>query len=181
MRCAGAGEVTGVTRRPLAHLTGVTRRDQEERTMTTTTRLHDPTETAYWALRLTFGVIPIVAGLDKFTNLLANWEGYVSPLAARLLPVSPHAFMMLVGIIEIAVGIGVLSGRARVFGWIAAAWLLCIAVNLLATGRYFDVAARDVALAVSAFALAQLAPAHEAVRREVRPPEPGRRPAEVHA
>jgi uncharacterized membrane protein YphA (DoxX/SURF4 family) len=124
-------------------------------------------ETAYWALRLTFGVVPIVAGLDKFTNLLTDWASYVSPLFARLLPVSPHAFMLAVGVIEIVVGIGVIAGHARVFGWIAAIWLLSIAVNLLTSGRFLDVAARDVALAVSAFALAQLAPAFEpaAVRR----------------
>ena len=122
------------------------------------------TENAYWALRIVLGVIPIVAGLDKFTNLLVDWERYLSPLAVRLLPVSPHAFMMLVGVIEIVVGVGVLAGYARVFGWIAAAWLLCISLNLLASGRYLDVAARDVALAVSAFALARLAPLHEAKR-----------------
>jgi uncharacterized membrane protein YphA (DoxX/SURF4 family) len=134
------------------------------------------TETAYWALRLTFGIVPIVAGLDKFTNLLANWEGYLSPIAVRLLPVGPHAFMMAVGVVEMVVGVGVLAGRARIFGWIAAGWLLAIAVNLLTTGRFLDVAARDVALAVSAFALARLAPAHEpaAARR-------AERSAEVHA
>jgi uncharacterized membrane protein YphA (DoxX/SURF4 family) len=135
------------------------------------------TETAYWALRLTFGVVPIVAGLDKFTNLLADWQGYLSPLAVRLLPVSPHAFMLAVGIIEIAVGVGVLAGRARVFGWVASAWLLAIAVNLLTTGRFLDVAARDVALAVSAFALAQLAQVHEPAARRVREA----RPVEAHA
>jgi uncharacterized membrane protein YphA (DoxX/SURF4 family) len=135
------------------------------------------TETAYWALRLTFGIVPIVAGLDKFTNLLTNWEGYLSPLAARLLPVTPHAFMLAVGVVEIAVGLGVLLGRARVFGWIAAAWLLAIAVNLLTTGRFLDVAARDVALAVSAFALARLAPLHEPTT--ARRPEPAH--AQVHA
>jgi uncharacterized membrane protein YphA (DoxX/SURF4 family) len=136
------------------------------------------TETAYWALRITFGVIPIVAGLDKFTNLLTNWETYLSPVAARLLPMSPHAFMMLVGVVEIIVGIGVLSGHARVFGWIAGAWLLGIALNLLTTGHFLDVAARDVALAVSAFALAELAPAHErAAVRSAKAPTP----AEAHA
>jgi uncharacterized membrane protein YphA (DoxX/SURF4 family) len=136
------------------------------------------TETAYWALRVTFGVIPIVAGLDKFTNLLADWTAYLSPIAVRLLPVSPHAFMMVVGVVEIVVGIGVLSGHARVFGWIAAAWLVGIALNLLTTGRFLDVAARDVALAVSAFALAKLAPLHEQVA--VRTPAPAS-PAQVHA
>jgi uncharacterized membrane protein YphA (DoxX/SURF4 family) len=130
------------------------------------------TETAYWALRLTFGVVPIVAGLDKFTNLLANWAGYLSPLAVRILPVSPHAFMMVVGVVEIVVGIGVLSGYARVFGWIAAAWLLAIALNLLTTGKFLDVAARDVALAVSAFALARLAPLHEAAAERTRTAAP---------
>jgi uncharacterized membrane protein YphA (DoxX/SURF4 family) len=119
------------------------------------------TSTSYWALRLVFGLVPIVAGLDKFTNVLTNWQDYLSPLAVRMLPVSPGTFMALVGVIEIAVGIGVLAGYARVFGWVAAGWLLAIAVNLLLTGKYFDVAARDVALAVSAFVLARLAPLHE--------------------
>jgi uncharacterized membrane protein YphA (DoxX/SURF4 family) len=129
------------------------------------------TTTPYWALRLVFGIIPIVAGLDKFTNLLTNWQDYLSPLAVRTLPVSPGTFMAIVGVVEIAVGIGVLAGYARLFGWIAAGWLLAIALNLLLTGRYFDVAARDVALAVSAFVLAQLAPLHEraAVRRAAAP------------
>jgi uncharacterized membrane protein YphA (DoxX/SURF4 family) len=136
------------------------------------------TETAYWALRLTFGVVPIVAGLDKFTNLLADWASYLSPLAVRLLPVSPHAFMAAVGIVEIIVGLGVLTGYARVFGWIAAAWLLCIALNLLSSGHHLDIAARDVALAVSAFALAQVAPLHE--RAGERAPRSAT-PAEVHA
>ena len=119
-----------------------------------------------------------MAGLDKFTNLLADWEVYLSPIAVRLLPVAPHTFMMLVGVVEIAVGAGVLAGRARVFGWVAAGWLLAIAVNLLTSGRFLDVAARDVALAVAAFALAQLAPVHEpAAVRRVR----DARAAEVHA
>jgi uncharacterized membrane protein YphA (DoxX/SURF4 family) len=122
---------------------------------------NERTNWAYWALRLVFGVVPIVAGLDKFTNLLADWQGYLSPLAVRLLPVSPGAFMAVVGVVEVAVGIGVLTGYARVFGWVAAAWLLGIAANLLAGGRFLDVAARDVALAAAASALAKLAPLHE--------------------
>jgi uncharacterized membrane protein YphA (DoxX/SURF4 family) len=134
-------------------------------------------EAAYQTLRLTFGVIPIVAGLDKFTNLLTDWTMYLSPLAERILPVSADLFMRAVGIVEIAVGVGVLLGRARVFGWIAAAWLLAIALNLISTGRFLDVAARDVALAAAAYALARLAPAHEpAARRRAVPHE-----AEAHA
>lgn len=133
------------------------------------------TENAYWALRLTFGVVPIVAGLDKFTNLLTDWTAYLSPLAVRVLPLSPHGFMMIVGVVEVVVGIGVLSGHARVFGWIAAAWLLCIALNLLSSGHHLDVAARDVALAVSAFALARLAPLHEQAAERPAAPVPAAR------
>jgi uncharacterized membrane protein YphA (DoxX/SURF4 family) len=130
---------------------------------------HHETGSAYWALRLTFGVVPIVAGLDKFTNLLADWQAYLSPLAVRLLPVSPGAFLAVVGLVEIAVGLGVLLGHARVFGWVAAGWLVAIALNLLSSGRFLDVAARDVALAAAAFALARLAPLHERAgeRRDV--------------
>ena len=130
------------------------------------------TENAYWALRLVFGLVPIVAGLDKFTNLLADWTQYLSPLAVRMLPVSPHTFMGVVGIVEVVVGIGVLSGYARVFGWIAAAWLAAIALNLLTTGKFLDVAARDAALAVAAFALARLAPLHERLAVRHAPREP---------
>lgn len=116
---------------------------------------------AYWTLRVALGVVPIAAGLDKFTNLLADWAGYLSPLAVRLLPVSPATFMRAVGIVEVVVGAGILLGRARVFGWIAAAWLAAIALNLLSSGRFLDVAARDVVMACAAAALARLAAVRE--------------------
>ena len=111
---------------------------------------------AWWTLRLTFGVIPIAAGLDKFLNLLTHWDQYISPLALRLLPISASAFLHLVGIIEIAVGVLVLTRWTRIGAYVASAWLLLIALNLLASGHYLDVAARDVALSVAAFALARL-------------------------
>jgi uncharacterized membrane protein YphA (DoxX/SURF4 family) len=129
------------------------------------------TSTAYWALRLVFGLVPVAAGLDKFTNLLTDWQSYLSPLAVRMLPVSPGTLMAFVGVVEIAVGIGVLAGWARVFGWVAAGWLLAIAVNLV-LGGHLDVAARDVALAVSAFALATLAPLHERAAAPAAEPAP---------
>jgi uncharacterized membrane protein YphA (DoxX/SURF4 family) len=131
-------------------------------------------EGSYWALRLVFGVVPMVAGLDKFTNLLADWQGYLSPLALRVLPVSPGTFMALVGIVEIGVGAAVLAGYARIFGWVAAGWLLAISANLLAGGRFLDVAARDVALAVCAAALARLAPLHEREERRSSAPAEAR-------
>ncbi|HET8734628.1 MAG TPA: DoxX family membrane protein, partial [Anaeromyxobacteraceae bacterium] len=117
---------------------------------------------AYWALRIALGVVPIVAGLDKFTNLLVDWERYLSPLAARVIPVSPAVFMRAAGVIEVIVGLGILLGYARVFGWIAMAWLAAIAVDLVTTGHFLDVAARDAVMATAAYALARLAPAREA-------------------
>ncbi|MGC3996693.1 MAG: DoxX family membrane protein [Anaeromyxobacter sp.] len=120
-----------------------------------------PSWNAYWALRLALGVVPIVAGLDKFTNLLADWQGYLSPLAVRLLPFSGSTFMHLAGVVEVAVGVAILTGHARVFGWVAMAWLGAIALNLITTGHFLDVAARDAVMAVAAAALAQLAQLHE--------------------
>jgi len=123
------------------------------------------TAVAYWALRIALGVVPLVAGLDKFTNLLADWQGYLSPLAVRLLPVSPAVFMRGVGIVEAVVGAGILFGHARIFGWVAMGWLAAIAVNLLTTGHFLDVAARDVVMAVAAYSLARLAELEEVAER----------------
>jgi len=110
---------------------------------------------SYQALRATYILVPLLAGLDKFTNLLTNWSHYLSPAFARMIPMSPRSFMYLVGIVEIVAGLLVVSRRtARVGAYIVMAWLLCIAINLL-TIRMFDIAVRDVAMAVGAFALAR--------------------------
>lgn len=111
--------------------------------------------TAYWALRLTYGLVPIVAGLDKFTSLLTDWTRYLSPMLKGLLPVEPHTFMMVVGVIEIAAGALVLSKLTRIGAYVVSAWLVAIALNLLTTGDY-DVAVRDVVMAIGAFSLAKL-------------------------
>jgi uncharacterized membrane protein YphA (DoxX/SURF4 family) len=113
--------------------------------------------TPFWALRLAYGVVPIVAGLDKFTNLLTNWEQYVAPWMAGVLPFSAATFMQIVGVIEIAAGALVLSRFTRYAAYVVTAWLVLIALSLLTSGRFFDVAARDVVMAVGAFTLAKLA------------------------
>src|SRR4051812_25519956 len=87
----------------------------------------------WWTLRMTFGLVPIVAGLDKFTNLLTNWEQYLSPLV-RNSGISPGAFMHVIGIIEIAAGILVLSKFTRIGAYVVGAWLIGIVLNLLTTG-----------------------------------------------
>lgn len=137
---------------------------------------------SWWALKLAFGVVPVVAGLDKFFNLLTNWEQYLSPLVARMVPAT--GFMYAVGIIEVVAGLLVLSKWTRLGAYIVAAWLVGIALNLLTTGHYFDIAARDVVMAVGAFALGRLSE----VRAEARASAPRAtvhdrelRPAHGHA
>ncbi len=112
--------------------------------------------TPWWALRVALGGTAFLAGLDKYFNLLANWPGYLSPLAAALLPITATSFMHVIGIVEMAVGAVILLGYTRIGGYVAAAWLAGIAVNLATTGQYFDVAVRDVAMAIAAFTLARL-------------------------
>jgi len=112
--------------------------------------------TPWWALRIALGATAFLAGLDKFFNLLANWPGYLSPAAASLSPIDIANLMRAIGVVEMAVGMLILAGYTRLGGYLAAAWLLCIAANLVATGRYFDVAVRDVAMSVAAFTLARL-------------------------
>jgi uncharacterized membrane protein YphA (DoxX/SURF4 family) len=118
------------------------------------------------ALRIAFGLMATLAGLDKFFNVLADWETYIAPLAAQLSPVSPTLLMWAVGLVEMAVGLTILTINPRAGAYLASGWLCLVAVNLV-MGGHFDVAVRDLVLAVSAFALAALSE----VRAEV--PAPG--------
>jgi hypothetical protein len=112
--------------------------------------------TPWWALRAGLGAAAFLAGLDKFFNLLADWPAYLSPQAAHVLPMSASSFMHLIGVVEMIVGGAILAGFTQAGGYVAAIWLTGIAVNLVTTGHYFDVAVRDVAMAIAAFTLARL-------------------------
>jgi len=109
----------------------------------------------YTLMKLTYGLVPIVAGLDKFTNLLTHWDKYLSPVLTPMLPFSAHTFMMIVGVIEIIAGLIVLA-RPAIGAYIVMAWLTLIALTLLTT-EYLDVAVRDLVMAIGAYSLAQLA------------------------
>jgi hypothetical protein len=106
-------------------------------------------------LKLVFTIVPIVAGLDKFTNILTNWEHYLSPQLVNVLPFSPHIFMMIVGVIEIIAGI-IVWVKTEMGAYIVAAWLTLIALSLLISFNYLDVAVRDLVMAISAFSLARM-------------------------
>ncbi|MBS1502697.1 MAG: hypothetical protein JST32_11585 [Bacteroidetes bacterium] len=106
-------------------------------------------------LKFTYGLVPIVAGLDKFTNLLTDWEHYLSPWLKGIIPVNGNTFMMIVGVVEIIAGIVVLA-KPQIGAWIVALWLALIALTLITGGNYFDVAVRDLVMAIGAFVLARL-------------------------
>jgi len=119
-------------------------------------------DSARLALKYGLGLAAFLAGLDKFFNLLANWEGYVGPLAKAVLPIGPTTLMYVVGIIEMAVGLAILTRWTAIASYVAMVWLVLIAVNLVTTGTYFDVAVRDVEMAIAAYALARLTEVKEA-------------------
>lgn len=104
-------------------------------------------------LKYTFTVLPIVAGLDKFFNLLANWEIYVPVWMGEILP--PETIMVIVGIIEIIAGLIVLA-KTKVGSYLVSLWLLAVAVVLVTGGHYLDIALRDVVMAIAAFMLARM-------------------------
>lgn len=114
-----------------------------------------PAYQAYQILRIGFTVAPIVAGLDKFFHLLVNWDQYLPSIVNSMTGGRGHQLMLLVGVIEIAAGLGVWF-KPKIFAYVVAAWLLLIIVNLLLIPGYFDVALRDFGLALGAIALGRL-------------------------
>src|ERR671917_1571035 len=116
----------------------------------------DPSYQAFLLLRTAFTVAPIVFGLDKFTNLLADWPAYLAPWIDGIVPGTAQQAMYAVGVIEIVAGIAV-AIAPRFGAWLVAAWLAGIIVNLLTFPGYFDIALRDFGLLVGAVALARLA------------------------
>jgi hypothetical protein len=127
--------------------------------------IDNPTYQAFLALRAGFVVAPILFGLDKFTNLLADWTTYLAPAIDRLVPGSASGAMLAVGVVEIVAGL-VVAVRPKVGGYLVAAWLAGIIGNLLLLGDHYDIALRDLGLLLAALALARLAtafhPTHDA-------------------
>ena len=114
-----------------------------------------PAYQAYQLLYLGFIVAPLIAGLDKFTHFLTDWDMYLAPVIAGLLPFSGHTFMLLVGVVEIGAA-ALVALRPQIGAYVVAAWLAGIVINLLLIPGYFDIALRDFGLMLGALALAQL-------------------------
>jgi hypothetical protein len=125
--------------------------------------LSDPVNQAFWLLRIGFTIAPILFGIDKFAHALVDWDKYLAPEFVDLFHTEAHTLMYAVGAIEIVAGL-VVALRPRFGGYLVAAWLAGIIVNLLLLGDYYDVALRDFGLLLGALTLARLAtavaPAH---------------------
>jgi hypothetical protein len=126
-----------------------------------------PAYQAYLTLRVGFVVAPILFGLDKFTNLLAEWTDYLAPAIDRLVPGSASGAMLAVGVVEVVAGLVVVV-RPKVGGYLVAAWLAGIIGNLLLLGDHYDVALRDFGLLLAALALARLATAFQPARHDAQ-------------
>ncbi|HSE21953.1 MAG TPA: hypothetical protein VLB68_09850 [Pyrinomonadaceae bacterium] len=110
---------------------------------------------AYQILRIGFTAAPIIAGIDKFTHLLVNWDQYLPSFVNRMVGGHGHELMLVAGAIEIVAGLGVFF-KPKIFAYVVSAWLVLIIANLLMIPGYFDVALRDLGLALGALALARL-------------------------
>ncbi|PWT84847.1 MAG: hypothetical protein C5B57_04090 [Blastocatellia bacterium] len=121
----------------------------------TRARIVSPSYQAYQILHIVFTVIPVIAGLDKFFHFLVNWDMYVWPRIPGMLGITVPSFMLGVGVIEVVAGL-IVAVAPRIGGWVVAAWLCGIIVNLLMIPGYFDVAVRDLGLAFGAVALSRL-------------------------
>jgi hypothetical protein len=124
---------------------------------TDATAIHvsSPSYQAYQILHIAFTVAPVIAGLDKFFHFLVNWDIYLAPIVPNTLGISGHMFMLGAGVVEIIAGL-LVAVAPRIGGWVVGLWLCGIIVNLLMIPAYFDVALRDLGLALGAFALARL-------------------------
>jgi hypothetical protein len=118
----------------------------------------NPVAQAFWLLRIGFTVAPILFGLDKFAHVLVDWDRYLAPEFADVLPWTTHELMYAVGAIEIVAGL-VVALRPRFGGYLVAAWLGGIIVNLLMQADFYDIALRDFGLLLGALTLARLATA----------------------
>ena len=120
----------------------------------------DPAYQAFWLLRIGFTVAPILFGIDKFANVLVNWEKYLAPWIRDLSPLSATHTMYAVGVVEIIAGLAV-ALKPRYAAYVVAAWLGGIIINLLSYPGYYDVAPRDFGLMLGALTLARLASVYD--------------------
>lgn len=122
---------------------------------------------SWWILKMAYGLLFVAAGADKFFNLITPWSKYISPVVLQYLTpyvaIEAATLLMGVAIFEILVGLMILTCATRLGAHLAALWLLIVAANLITMGYPYDIAVRDIILAVGACVLGCLS----ASRRDV--------------
>jgi hypothetical protein len=121
----------------------------------------EPAKQAYQILHWGFVAAPVIAGVDKFMHLLTDWDDYLAPAIANVLPISGHSFMLIVGVIEIVAGL-LVALRPRIGAYVVAGWLVGIMVDLILRGHALDIVLRDFGLCLGALALARLSVVYDA-------------------
>lgn len=121
-----------------------------------TALIHKKVMCSWWTLKITYGLLFVVAGADKFLNMVTQWEKYISPYFLGLSGLTSSDFIHTVGVLEIGIGVLTLSALTRLGAYVTAAWFGAIVINLLTMYTYFDIAVRDIVMAIGALVLAQL-------------------------
>ncbi len=118
---------------------------------------------SWWVLKITYGLLFVVAGSDKFMHLVTNWDKYLSPWLLQMFPITlaAHQVVFAVGIIEIIIGLLVLTKFSKIGAYLVAVWFVISVVNLLSMGMYFDIAVRDLVMAIGAYVLVLLTDVHD--------------------
>jgi len=123
--------------------------------------------TTWWILKITYGLLFILSGADKFLNLIVNWQKYISPTLLSMLHISPVIIALIAGLVEVALGIAILSPKNTKLGaYLVVGWMLIMIANLLSMHSYYDIAIRDFFIMIGAFTLAQLTIIRERISTE---------------
>jgi uncharacterized membrane protein YphA (DoxX/SURF4 family) len=110
----------------------------------------------FMLMRAGYTVLPLAMGIDKFFNAMVSWPKYLADWIDNIAPGTAQQFMYFVGGVEILAGLIVLI-KPRYGGYIVAALLAGIVINLFSYGEWWDIGVRDVGLMLGALTLGRLA------------------------
>jgi hypothetical protein len=134
---------------------------------------------AWWTLKIALGSVAVLVGVDKFVNVLTSWSDYLNPVALEYVAVDAEVLVRAAGIVEMIVGIAILTRWTRLGAYLAALWFVIMAANLISMQKFYDVAVLDLLLAASAFALAQITAVRQEEMSEVEAPQWEPAPREI--
>lgn len=134
--------------------------------MNANTLINKKIQASWMMLKITYGALFVIAGIDKFFNLVTNWAQYLNPLILNTLPITTSQLLMAIAVVEVIIGIMILTNFTKAGAYLAAIWLLIIAINLVSMFTFYDIAVRDIVMAVGAVVLANLSEIHHMVYKK---------------